>query len=179
MRGILEMPQYKNNSNYKTIIKQVGKHSRFDPRAGRKVDVGSYFRGQYIKKEKTISPKIVEKSFEEKTNNPPKQSSKKHRYIKYSKMIRIDTPENAEKSTKKLVNEFINAKNNEKKLRVARVAQYTANRIDAMLKRKKLSEGERSQLEKVSKIYTDRAKLIWMGYNSDIDFPEINIALLK
>ena len=59
------MAQYKNNPKFTREIRLVGKYNRFDPRAGRKVDVGSYFRGQYIKKEKTISPKIVEKSFEE------------------------------------------------------------------------------------------------------------------
>ena len=162
------MTQYKNNPKFKREIRLVGKYDRFDPRAGRKVDVGSYNRGQYIKKEKTISPKILEKSFEEKLDNsPPQQLFKKHRYIKYSKMIRIDTPENAEKSGKKIIDEFRDAKNNEKKLRVARVSQYTANRVDAILKRKKLSEGERSQLKKVSQIYKNWAKSMWYAYNLD------------
>ena len=67
MRGILEMPQYKNNSKYKTIKKQVSAATRYDPRIGRRVSVRNYSRDQYIRDYKTISLKIAEKAFEERS----------------------------------------------------------------------------------------------------------------
>ena len=61
------MPKYKNNSKYKTIKQQVSAATRYDPRIGRRVSVRNYSRDQYIRNYKTISLKIAEKAFEERS----------------------------------------------------------------------------------------------------------------
>ena len=71
------MPQYKNNSKYKTIKKQVSAATRYDPRIGRRVSVRNYSRDQYIRDYKTISLKIAEKAFEERSKRAKTLDKKK------------------------------------------------------------------------------------------------------
>jgi len=86
-------------------------------------------------------------------------------YGKYQKIISFDSPKKARSSAKKLNDEFNAAKTKEKKLRVARVSQYSANRAKASAKRKKLSAKERKELRKIGNIYNKQAKTLWNRYN--------------
>ena len=79
-------------------------------------------------------------------------------YQYLGKTVRMDTPENAKKSTKKLESEFKKAKTFQKKVRILRATILAKNRADAQLKRKKLSVSERSEFKQISKIYGDSAK---------------------
>jgi len=79
---------------------------------------------------------------------------KKPRWKKYSKIVKMDTPENARKSVKKLLAEFRKAKTREKKVRILRVTQYAANRARVIAtKKKRLSAKERREFRTIAKIY--------------------------
>jgi len=86
-------------------------------------------------------------------------------YKKYSKIISFKNPVEAKKSSKKLEIEFINSKTNAKKLRIAKVAQYSANRAKATVKRKNLSRAEKSEYRKISTIYNNSAILFFKEYD--------------
>lgn len=86
-------------------------------------------------------------------------------YKKYSKIISFKSPTKARESTKKLEEEFVNSKTNAKRLRIARVAQYSANRARATVKRKNLSRAEKSEYRKISTIYNNSANMFFKEYD--------------
>ena len=61
------MGQYKKNSDFKLIKKQVKSYNR--TRLGKEESIGTYSRGQYIKKDKTISMKLLEQSNKKKSED--------------------------------------------------------------------------------------------------------------
>ena len=74
---------------------------------------------------------------------------------KYAKIVKIDTPANARKALTQLRKEFKNAKRDDKKTRIVRVANLAANRCQALLQRKGISSKERKELREVRQLYRD------------------------
>jgi len=75
-----------------------------------------------------------------------------------AKIVRIDTPANARKATKKLLRMFKQAKNRDWKVHIKRSAVLAMNRAEAMLNRKNLSTKERRELREVIRIYESVVK---------------------
>ena len=88
----------------------------------------------------------------------------KYKYL--GKIVRFDTPERALESTKKLETEFINAKTDEKRLRIARASQYASNRATASGKRRNLSRKEKSEYRTIARYYENTANMLFKEYNS-------------
>lgn len=74
-------------------------------------------------------------------------------YQKYSEIVRMDTPTNARKSAKTLVEEAKEAKRPSKVRRIIRVLNLAANRAKVALKRKNLSAKEKRELREIAGIY--------------------------
>ena len=91
---------------------------------------------------------------------------KKPKYKYLAKIVRFDTPENAKKSTKKLEKEFINAKTDKKRLRIARTSLYASNRAEASGKRKNLSRKEKSEYKKIAILYKNTSNMLFKEYDS-------------
>jgi len=90
---------------------------------------------------------------------------KKPKHKKYAKIIKFDTPDNAEKAMHSLLGEFIIAKQNAKRLRIARTLTYSANRAEASSRRKKISVKERKEFLKIAGLYHRGAHIAWREYN--------------
>ena len=89
---------------------------------------------------------------------------KKPKHKKYAEMISFKNPTQARISGRKLRKEFREAKQNAKRLRIAKATQYASNRAKAITKRKKLSTDERKQFKEIGKIYGNTAKSMWKKY---------------
>jgi len=97
----------------------------------------------------------------------PKQTlfkKPKHKYL--AKIVNFDTPENAKKSTKKLEKEFVNAKTDKKRLRIARASLFASNRAEASGKRKNLSRKEKTEYRKIAVLYKNTANMLFKEYDS-------------
>lgn len=80
----------------------------------------------------------------------------KHKEL--AKIVRIDTPENARKSAKQLLNKFKRARTREQKVTIKRSVVLAANRAEAIRKKKNLSAKERREMKQIEKIYRSAAK---------------------
>lgn len=100
------------------------------------------------------------------TKKPKQTLFKKPKYKYLAKIVRFDTPENARKLVKKLENEFINAKTDKKRLRIARASLYASNRAFASGKRKKLSRKEKTEYRKIANIYKGTSQMLFKEYES-------------
>ena len=81
------------------------------------------------------------------------------RYLKYSEIVRIDTPDAARGSVKILLREFENAETRAKKRKIKWMTVLAANRAAAARKRTKrpLSPREMREMMEVEKIYREAA----------------------
>lgn len=86
---------------------------------------------------------------------------------KYPDMISFENPRDAKKSAKDLRKEFKNAKQRDKKRKIAIITQDCANQSGAFLKRKDLSNKERNEFKKIHQIYSVEAKSMWASYNKE------------
>jgi hypothetical protein len=69
-----------------------------------------------------------------------------------SKIIRIDNPMDASLSIAKLNGMFVSADHN-RKVEIKRAVTLAFNRVNAMLKKKDLSEREKQEMKIVSRLY--------------------------
>ena len=88
------------------------------------------------------------------------------RYKKYSKIVTFDSKSGADVASKRLLDEFNDAKTQAKRLRIARVAQYSANRARVSFRRKDISEENRQKLKEISKVYGKQAAKFWKRYRT-------------
>lgn len=88
------------------------------------------------------------------------------KYRKYSDIVSFSNEEQARNSTNILSNEFEKAKTREKKLRIARVTQYAANRALASSKRTNISQEEIKKLKIINELYDNKAKEMWSQYST-------------
>lgn len=88
----------------------------------------------------------------------------KPKYKTLAKIVKMDSPKNARKTVKKLLQQCKEAKRPSAVLRRARAMQTAANRARAMLKRKNLSEKERKEFEKIAEIYDKAAEKAFKLY---------------
>lgn len=91
---------------------------------------------------------------------------KKARHPKYAKMVSFKDVYEAQESMKKLKHEYLEAKTEEKRLRIARVAQFSANRAKAMLNKKALWPDERQEMRKIYIVYDMLAEQLFRDYRS-------------
>jgi len=75
------------------------------------------------------------------------------RFKYLAKIVSFKDINSAKKSSEKLRNEFNKAVSKVKKLRIARAAQYAANRAKASSRRKNLSQKEKKEYKQISRIY--------------------------
>jgi len=97
---------------------------------------------------------------------PKRTLFEKPKYKYLAKIVRLDTPENAKKSTEKLEKEFINAKTDKKRLRIARASQKASKIADASRKRKNLSRKEQSEYRKIAILYKNTSNMLFKEYES-------------
>lgn len=86
------------------------------------------------------------------------------KYQKYSDMVELDEIENAKISANKLEKEFEDAKTKDKKLRVARVTQFSAVRARAMSRNPNISKDDKKELQIISRLYGKKAVKMWKQY---------------
>jgi hypothetical protein len=79
---------------------------------------------------------------------------KKAKYKKYSRIVKMDSPMNARKSSRQLNKEFKLAKTKTKRIRILRVAILTTNRAKAIQHRKNISPKERKEVKEINRIYS-------------------------
>jgi hypothetical protein len=85
-------------------------------------------------------------------------------YKKYGDMVSFESTTAARKSVADLKKEFNEADTANKQLRIARVAQYAANRARASTNRKHLSPDVKKRFTKMHKIYSDAADTMFSKY---------------
>jgi len=88
----------------------------------------------------------------------------KGKYEKYDEMVSFKSYKQAKDSAEELAMEYAKSKTKEKKLRIARVTQYSANRARAMSRKKNLSKEEKKELKKVANAYGYIAVQMWSNY---------------
>ncbi len=128
-------------------------------------EIGDYLDDKE-EQEKQYSNPVLQKS----ENNPTIKSKvktlfKEPEYEKYGDIVSFENIGEAKKSSQKLRKEFNQAKTTDKKLRVLRVIQYSANRAAAATKKKDLSKKECQELTEISNVYGDVAKSMWELYD--------------
>jgi len=87
----------------------------------------------------------------------------KHQYL--ADLITFKSVEGAEKSSKKAMRMFNDAKSKQKKLRIVRTLQYAENRINASLKKKNLNPETKKRFKKISSTYGFTADSLWIKYS--------------
>lgn len=85
---------------------------------------------------------------------------------KYSDIVSLRTPGEAEESADILMNEFRQASTGSKRLRILRVTQLAANRARASLKRSDLSRKEQAEYREIAEIYEDASNQMQREYSS-------------
>ncbi|MGQ4874603.1 MAG: hypothetical protein ACP6IY_11095 [Promethearchaeia archaeon] len=120
----------------------------------------TFFLNNILKKAKSKSNPVANKQQTQQNKGLYNQA----KYQKYSQIVKIDTPENAEKSTKILFDEFENAKTNKKRLRIWRITRMTARRCRALAERKDLSDKERRECKKIAEKYEKSAEVMHKKY---------------
>jgi hypothetical protein len=86
-------------------------------------------------------------------------------YKRYADIVRIDFPESAKQSVKKLEEEFRSAKRRSKQLRILRVINESANRAKIMAQNIRLSIQQRDEAREVERIYRDAYKKLSRLYS--------------
>ncbi|RLI98295.1 MAG: hypothetical protein DRP08_08245, partial [Candidatus Aenigmatarchaeota archaeon] len=87
--------------------------------------------------------------------SPKKTIFFKPKYLKYSEIVRIDTPDAARGSVKILLREFRNAETRAKKRRIKWMCVLAANRAKAARKKGNLSPREKREFAEVKRIYRE------------------------
>lgn len=86
------------------------------------------------------------------------------KYKKYGDMVSFKDIPTAMKSITDLQLEFYDSKQQDKKLTIARVMQYSANRCLASTKNPKLTTKERKELTAVGNEYKEASQDLWNEY---------------
>lgn len=89
---------------------------------------------------------------------------KEAKYKKYNKIVSFRSISEAEESVSILESEFKDAKTKSKKLRVARVTQFSANKVRVMARKKDLKTETRNRYKKISRMYGKSAIQMWKEY---------------
>jgi len=87
----------------------------------------------------------------------------KYQYL--ADLITYKSVEGAERSSKKAMRMFNDAKSKQKKLRIVRTLQYAENRINASLKKKSLNPETKKRFKKISSTYGFTADSLWIKYS--------------
>ena len=99
----------------------------------------------------------------------PKQKKQKGLFAppkspKYAKIVKFTTVRDARQSAVQLKAEFKRALTRKKKLKVARVTQYAANRAKAASLKKDLTIAGREDLQQVAEVYDQAASEMFADY---------------
>lgn len=77
---------------------------------------------------------------------------------KFAEIISIESPNKAKKSVVELEKEFKKAKFHNSKVKIKNRTVLVANRVEATLKRKNLSDKERTEFKQILRIYRQSIK---------------------
>ena len=75
-------------------------------------------------------------------------------YQRYSEMVHVDMPSNAELSVARLEREFMGAKKQSKQLRILRIIKQSENIAGVMVRNPRLGEAQREEARAVAEIYS-------------------------